>query len=184
MLRIAVFVDGNNVFHVGKKLGFSIDYGKLSDFLKKKFHKNGGEVVIRRFFTGSPENLTENQENFWKKLEEIGYEVIKRDIKEIVDPISRKTIKKADMDATIGFSMADSQREFDLLVLISGDGDYELILKNLAKRGKKIVVISTKGFVASELIDLSRPSHGNIRYIDLASIKDQIFYGNRCVPHD
>jgi uncharacterized LabA/DUF88 family protein len=172
-MRIAIVVDGNNIFYVCRRMGFSIDYAKLTNYLEEVF---GGQVIIRKFFTGAPDTPNEGQEKFWRRLRAVGYDIIKREIKTITNQEGGHIKEKADVDASIGFMIADLQSGFDILVLLSGDGDYSMIIEELSKRGKRIVIMSTYGVVSSELRDLSHISHSNIQFIDIADIKNEIYH--------
>lgn len=175
MLKIAVFVDGNHLFYVMKLLGGALHYLRFSDFIEKKFSHIGGHIVIRRFFTGAPKEPHEGQKKFWEKLESFGYEVIKRELKRVTRD-DGTTEDKADMDAIIAYNIADSKNDFDLLVFVAGDSDYAMILDDLAKHGKKVLIISTRGIVSKELVDLTAPKHGNVEYIDLKTIRENVIF--------
>ena len=73
------------------------------------------------------------------------------------------------MDIEIVLDMFNTIDSYDLAVLVSGDGDFDRALQLLKARGKKSVVISTTGFIASEL----RATAGR-HYIDLKDIEADI----------
>ena len=53
--------------------------------------------------------------------------------------------------------------------MVSGDGDFDRALQLLKARGKKFVVVSTKGFIATEL----RATAGR-HYVDLSDLEAEI----------
>jgi uncharacterized LabA/DUF88 family protein len=57
---------------------------------------------------------------------------------------------------------------YETLVLFSGDSDFDYLIKTLKKKGKRVIVISTKYHIAKELIISSD------KYIDLKKLKSLI----------
>ena len=64
--------------------------------------------------------------------------------------------------------MVDNIKKFDTAVLLSGDSDFAPIVKRLKEHNKKIIVMSTKGHISRELIQLSD------KYINLKKLRDRI----------
>ena len=77
--------------------------------------------------------------------------------------------KKADWDVGIALDAYEAAQECDTLILLSGDGDFERALELLRSRGKRICVVSTQNWIASEL-RMAVGSH----YIDLQDLRSQI----------
>ena len=57
MIRCAVFIDGNNVFHSARQLGFEVDYAKLLGVLTED-----RELLRAFFYTGVDENAERQRE--------------------------------------------------------------------------------------------------------------------------
>ena len=77
-MRIAVFVDGANVFHMQKKhLGWAIDLKKLLEYFKQY-----GEVVDAYFYTAIDETK-EDQKKFLQMLPYLGYSIVSKPLKVI-----------------------------------------------------------------------------------------------------
>jgi uncharacterized LabA/DUF88 family protein len=91
------------------------------------------------------------QHAFLNRLVDLGYALETKDIKEIFDDVSGEIKKKANLDIEIVLDMFNTIDNYDMAILVSGDGDFERPLKLLRARGKKFKVLSTKGFVAHEL---------------------------------
>ena len=162
MKKVAVFLDGANIFYSQKKMGWSIDAEKLLDFCKEF-----GALTEATYYTGvSPES---NQKKFLDKLAYIGYALITKPVKSITDPETGDTLQKANLDIEIVLDMFNMIDRYDMAILISGDGDFERAVHQLKSRGKEVKVISTRGFVASELVHAV-----GIHYIDLLSIRERI----------
>ena len=99
----------------------------------------------------------------------MGFSVVSKPIKTIYDTKTGTIKKKANLDIEIVLDMFNTIDSYDLAVLVSGDGDFDRALQLLKARGKKSVVISTTGFIASEL----RATAGR-HYIDLKDIEADI----------
>lgn len=163
-MRIGVFIDGNNMYYLSMRLRDQIDYKKIIAFFSKK-----GDVVLKYFFTASPKIPSKSQKAFWDVLRRIGFNIEKRIIKVIETDDGKKF--KGDMDAAIGFAIADLQYHYDALVLFSGDSDYYDIVTSIAERGKTVFIISIAEMAASEFVDTE---HENIHYIDIRDLMDEI----------
>lgn len=78
--------------------------------------------------------------------------------------------RKANLDIEIVLDMFATVDNFDVAVLVSGDGDFERALLSLRAKGKRFKVVSTNGKVARELRIVS-----GMHYIDVASIKNWVY---------
>lgn len=58
---------------------------------------------------------------------------------------------------------------YDMAILISGDGDFERALQLLKARGKKYKVIATSGMISKEIRNVC-----GMHYIDFQNIKDLV----------
>lgn len=99
----------------------------------------------------------------------MGYSLVSKQIKTLFDEKTGKTKKKANLDIEIVLDMFNTIDNYDLAVLISGDGDFERALTLLKARGKKFVVMATDKYMAREL----RAVAGR-HYINLRDIKEDI----------
>ena len=161
MKKVAVFLDGSNLFYTQKKLGWNIDAEKLIDYCK-----GYGDVIEAIYYTGvSPDG---NQKKYHDKLAHIGYSLVTKPVKTMHDDDGSLT-QKANLDIDIVLDMFNMIDRYDMAILISGDGDFERAVQQLKSRGKEVKVISTRGCVASELVYTV-----GINYIDLLNIKDTI----------
>lgn len=160
MKRVAVFLDGANLFFTQKKLGWNVDNERLLEYCKAF-----GNVVEAVYYTGV--NQDDKQKKYRDKLAYIGYSLVTKPIKTIYDSINGCTTQKANLDVEIVLDMFNMVERYDVAVLISGDGDFERALQQLKSRGKEVKVISTRGLVANELVYTA-----GINYIDLLSIKE------------
>lgn len=163
MERVSLFVDGANMFYLQRKLGFHIDYKKLLDYFTE-----GRELYNAFYFTGLNAPSEVKDRKFLEAMTYIGYTVRTKHIKEIVDSESGETIQKANLDIEIVIDMFNTVDQYDVAVLLSGDGDFERAVELIRTKGKRIIAASTKGMASYELVNAVD------KYVDLALIRDRI----------
>ena len=160
--KIAVFIDAANLQKSVLKLGRKISYRFLKNSLKAI-----GELIYIGYFTVSPE--TEAQKDFIKSLQRFGYDTNVKPLK-LIKTIEGKIVRKANFDVEIAVEAMDKNREYDTIILFSGDSDFNYLIKKLKFKGKKAVVISTRYRVAHELV-----RSADI-YLDLKDLNDLEFW--------
>jgi len=146
-MRISIFIDGANYFFMQRNsLNWWIDAEKLLAYFASQ-----GEIVDATYYVGVGAPPEARQQAFLNRLVDIGYSLETKDIKEIFDDASGEVKKKANLDIEIVLDMFNTIDNYDMAILVSGDGDFERPLKLLKARGKKFKVLSTKGFIAHEI---------------------------------
>jgi uncharacterized LabA/DUF88 family protein len=136
--RIAVFIDGANLYSTVKTLGFDIDYKRLLE----EFQGHG--TVVRAFYYIA---IHESQEYSsirplidW--LDYNGYTVVTKATKEFFDASGRRRIKSS-MDIELAVNVMELAEHVDHMVLFSGDGDFRRLVEAVQRRGVRVTVIST-----------------------------------------
>ena len=136
--KIAVFIDGANLYATSRTLGFDIDYRRLLDDFREK-----GYLVRAVYYTA----LAEDQEYSsirplidW--LDYNGYKVVTKPLKEFTDSQGRRRAK-GNMDIELVVDAMELAEYIDHFVLFSGDGDFRYLVEALQRKGKKVTVAST-----------------------------------------
>jgi uncharacterized LabA/DUF88 family protein len=136
--RIALFIDGANLYASAKSLGFDIDYKRLL----REFQSKGR--LIRAFYYTA---LVEDQEYSsirplvdW--LDYNGYSVVTKAAKEFVDSTGRRKIK-GNMDIELAVNAMEMADHLDHMVLFSGDGDFRSLVEAVQRKGVRVSVVST-----------------------------------------
>lgn len=165
--KIALFIDGANLYAASKSLGFDIDYRKLL----KAFQKRG--YLLRAYYYTA---LIEDQEYSsirplidW--LDYNGYKVVTKPAKEFTDSMGRRKIK-GNMDIELAIDAMEQSETVDHLVIFSGDGDFTTLVEALQRRGRKVSVISTMATQPPMIADDLRRQADH--FIDLVSLKAEI----------
>lgn len=146
-LKTGVYIDAANIFYASQTLNYKIDFEKLINFFDKKFN-----VRQVSYYTGyDPEN--KGQLKFLAKLDEFGYRVIRKPVKRI--NTSKKTIEKANVDVELAIDAIEEADLYENIILASGDSDFGYLVKTLKEKGKTVIVLSARGHISRELIQLS-----------------------------
>jgi uncharacterized LabA/DUF88 family protein len=155
--RVAIFIDGSNLFYAALQLGMEIDYTKLLHRL------TGGSRLLRAFFYTGVDRTNEKQQGFLLWMRRNGYRVIAKDLVQLPDGS-----KKANLDVEIAVDLMALVGSYDTAVIVSGDGDLAYAADAVSYRGARIEVVSLRSMTSDSLINVSD------RYIDLEQIKDEI----------
>ncbi len=124
--KIALFIDGANLYATAKTLGFDIDYKRLL----KEFQSRG--TLLRAFYYTA---IIEDQEYSsirplidW--LDYNGYTVVTKATKEFIDASGRRKVK-GNMDIELAVDAMELAEHVDQIVLFSGDGDFRSLHRGL-----------------------------------------------------
>ena len=136
--RIALFIDGPNLYSAARGLGFDIDYRKLRELFGRE-----GRLVRAFYYTA----LIEEQEYSpirplvdW--LDYNGYTMVTKPAREFTDANGRRKIK-GNMDIELAIDMMEMADRLDHVVLFSGDGDFRRLIEAVQRRGVRVTVVST-----------------------------------------
>ncbi|MEY3825992.1 MAG: hypothetical protein RLZZ148_806 [Cyanobacteriota bacterium] len=155
--RVAIFIDGSNLFYAALQLGIEIDYTKLLCRL------TGGSRLLRAFFYTGVDRTNEKQQGFLLWMRRNGYRVIAKDLVQLPDGS-----KKANLDVEIAVDLMALVGAYDTAVIVSGDGDLAYAADAVSYRGARVEVVSLRSMTSDSLINVSD------RYIDLDQIKEEI----------
>lgn len=165
--KIALFIDGANLYAASKSLGFDIDYRKLLSAFQKR-----GYLLRAYYYTA----LVEDQEYSsirplidW--LDYNGYKVVTKPAKEFTDSSGRRKIK-GNMDMELAIDAMEQSETVDHLVIFSGDGDFTTLVDALQRKGRKVSVVSTLSTQPPMIADDLRRQADH--FIDLTSLRNEV----------
>jgi len=164
--RLALFIDGANLYSSAKGLGFDIDYKRLLT----EFRQRG--VLVRAYYYTA---LVENEDYSpirplvdW--LDYNGYALVTKTAREYTDREGRKRWR-GDMDVEIAVDMMELAGHVDHVVLFSGDGDFRRLVQSVQQKGVRVTVVSTvKSQPPMASDDLRRQADAFVDLQDLATI--------------
>src|SRR5262245_40665355 len=165
--RIALFIDGANLYATAKALGFDIDYKRLLALFRGL-----GHLVRAQYYTA----LAEDQEYSsirplvdW--LDYNGYTMVTKPTKEFTDSFGRRKIK-GNMDIELTVDAMRLIDHLDHVVLFTGDGDFRALVAALQLKGRRVSIVSTLQTQPPMVADELRRQAD--QFIDLAELEDKI----------
>jgi uncharacterized LabA/DUF88 family protein len=127
--RIALFIDGANLYATAKMLGFDIDYKRLL----KEF-QDRGTLLRALYYTAIIEDQGFSSiRPLVDWLDYNGYTVVTKATKEFIDSSGRRKIK-ANMNIELTVDAMELAGKIDEMVLFSGDGDFRSLVAAVQHR--------------------------------------------------
>lgn len=165
--KMAVFIDGANLYAAAKSLAFDIDYKRLLSWISEQSR------LVRAFYYTA---LMEDQEYSpirplidW--LDYNGYTMVTKPAKEFTDSTGRRKVK-GNMDIELAIDMMELAPRVDHMVLFSGDGDFRRLLESVQRTGVRVTVVSTIRTQPPMVADELRRQADN--FIDLVDLMEHI----------
>ena len=155
--RVAVFIDGNNLFHAARFHNIDIDYNKLLRVLL------GDGRLLRAFFYTGVDAGAERQQGFLLWMRRNGFRVVQKELKTFYDGT-----RKANLDVEIAVDMLSLAEKYDTAVLVSGDEDFVYAVNAVAYKGCRVEVAGFRSNTAPKLIDVAD------YFIDIGEIADKV----------
>ena len=164
--RLALFIDGANLYAAARAVGLEIDFRKLL----KEFQTRG-RLVRANYYTA----LVENDDYSpirplvdW--LAYNGFNVIKKPAREFVDREGRKRMR-GNMDVDLAVDLIEAATWADHIVLFSGNGDFRRAVEAVKAKGVRVSVVSTMDSAPPMISDdLRREADTFIELVDLAEL--------------
>ncbi len=141
--RVGIFVDVPNIVYAAERLKISIDFGKLMEFLSRD-----RELVRASAYApinDDPDAALETQ-RFVKPFVGLGYRIVTKQLKRYSDGST-----KANFDVELAIDVLTMSDRLDIVVLVSGDGDFRRLVELVASRGVRVEVIAFGESTAAEL---------------------------------
>src|SRR5947207_14736570 len=155
--KVAIFIDGNNLFHAARFHNIDIDYNKLLRVLL------GDGRLFRAFFYTGVDAGAERQQGFLLWMRRNGFRVIQKELKTFYDGS-----RKANLDVEIAVDMLSLAGRYDTAVLVSRDEDFVYAVNAVAYKGCRVEVAGFRSNTAPKLIDVAD------YFIDLGEIADKV----------
>jgi uncharacterized LabA/DUF88 family protein len=165
--RLALFIDGSNLYAAAKALGFDIDYKRLLEVFANK-----GTLVRAFYYTA----LVEDQEYSplrplidW--LDYNGYTMVTKPTKEFTDATGRRKIK-GNMDIELAVDVMEMAESVEHIIIFSGDGDFRRLVEAVQRKGRRVSIVSTTRTSPPMVADELRRRADN--FIELDDLRSQI----------
>ncbi|MEH6632917.1 MAG: NYN domain-containing protein [Halopseudomonas aestusnigri] len=165
--RVALFIDGSNLYATARALGFDIDYKRLLSLFAEQCN------LVRAYYYTA---LIEDQEYSpirplvdW--LDYNGYTMITKPAKEFTDATGRRKVK-GNMDIELAVDVLEMSDHLEHVVLFSGDGDFRKLVEAVQRKGVRVTVVSTVRSQPSMIADELR-RQADV-FIDLVELKGEV----------
>jgi uncharacterized LabA/DUF88 family protein len=165
--KLALFIDGANLYGAAKGLQFDIDYRKLLELFARK------GILVRAFYYTA---VAENEEFSplrplvdW--LDYNGFSVVTKPLKEFTDAQGRRRVK-GNMDIELAIDVMEMADQVDHIVIFSGDGDFRRLVEAAQRKGRRVSVVSTIRSQPPMVSDELRRQADN--FIELEELKPMI----------
>lgn len=149
MKTIAIFADVQNIYYTTREA-----YARQFNYreLWKQLSSEGKILIANAYATQKGDD---KQHKFQKALEHIGFNVK-------LKPYIQRTdgSAKGDWDVGITIDILETAKEVDTVVLLSGDGDFDLLLEKIkTDYGITTKVYGVPGLTAKTLIESANVYH-------------------------
>ena len=143
MKKIAVFVDVQNIYYTTRQA-----YGRQFNY-RKLWQRISAEGEIVSAIAYATHRGDEKQYKFQNALRQIGFTVKLKPFIQRSDGSA-----KGDWDVGITIDVMEAARDVDTVVLLSGDGDFDLLLEKInADYAVSTEVYGVPALTANSLID-------------------------------
>ncbi len=136
--RLAVFIDGANLYAASRTLGFDVDYKNLLAHFRKQAY------LLRAYYYTA---LLETDE--YSPLRPLvdwlgynGYTVVTKPAKEFTDATGRRRVKGS-VDIEMAVDILELAPRIDHAVIFAGDGDLRRLVEATQARGVRVTVVSS-----------------------------------------
>jgi uncharacterized LabA/DUF88 family protein len=141
MDRVAIFIDGSNLYNSLKKINEKIDFQRFIDNVV------GNRQLVGVFYYTANLHIEEDEKRYWEHhrfLEELRkisqFNVVLCKLKKISlgENKFKYVIKGDDARLIHDFIVGGYENVYDIAIIVSGDEDFEPMIKTAQKKGKKI----------------------------------------------
>ena len=177
-IKVGVYIDGSNIYHGGLRAGWQLEYSRLKLFIERKF-----EISVIKYYNsiGYEKDqhgkylkdkagqyiLNKASLSFEKYLRKIGIQVISKPLKFIK---GRESIASNKLDGDLMIDALLEHKSWDELILLSGDSDFERLIKEMIKVKKKVQVLSFNSRISYEIRHLAVTSE-LVTYLSLDKLR-------------
>jgi uncharacterized LabA/DUF88 family protein len=165
--RVALFIDGANLYATAKALGFDIDYKRLLGYFRKR-----SRLIRAIYYTALLDDAEYSPiRPLIDWLDYNGYKVVTKPAKEFTDAMGRRKVK-GNMDIELAIDVMQLADSLDHIIIFSGDGDFRSLVAAVQAKGKRVSVVSTLTTRPAMIADDLRRQTD--QFIDLMELRDDI----------
>jgi len=168
--RVALFIDGPNLYATAKSLGFDLDYKHLLKLFQQK-----ASLIRALYYT----TIIEHGEftsirPLLDWLDYNGFNVVTKPVRAFADGDGQRHAKGS-MHIELAVDAMRLAQHLDHVILCTGDGDFRCLVAALQQLGKRVSVVSTLVSNPPMIADELRRQAD--QFIDLADLQSLISRG-------
>jgi uncharacterized LabA/DUF88 family protein len=141
--RVGIFVDVPNVIYAAERRNVNIDFGRVLDYFTR------GRQLVRASayapISDDPQAKLESQ-RFVHHFVGHPYRIITKPLKRFADGSM-----KANFDIELAIDILTMSDRLDVVVLMSGDGDFRRLVEMISSRGVRVEVVAFGETASAEL---------------------------------
>ena len=141
--RVGIFVDVPNLIYASERRNINIDFGRVLEYFTR-----GRELVRASAYapiSDDPQAKLESQ-RFVHHFVGHPYRIVTKPLKRFADGSM-----KANFDIELAIDILTMSERLDIVVLMSGDGDFRRLVELIASRGVRVEVVAFAEAVSTEL---------------------------------
>ena len=139
--RVGIFVDVQNMYYAARQLNARLDFGALmATAIRERRMVRAVAYVVQ--------NRDIDQSGFLAMLQQKNYEIRRKALK-----IRHDGSSKGDWDMEMALDILDTAPGLDVVVLVTGDGDFVPLISRIKSTGPRVEVYSFPDSTARELIE-------------------------------
>lgn len=136
--RVAVFIDGANLYAAARSLEFDIDYRKMLAEMK-----SWGRLLRVFYYTAVVEDDEYHSiRPLLDWLDYNGFSVVTKNAKTYTDDTGRRKIK-GNIDIELAVDALEIAPHIDHAYIFSGDGDFTRVVQAMQRKGVRVSVVSS-----------------------------------------
>lgn len=157
--RVGIFVDVPNLIYAAERRNVGIDFGKVLEY----FTRDRDLVRANAYapISDDPQAKLE-QQRFVQPFVGHPYRIVTKPLKRFADGSM-----KANFDIELAIDILTMSDRLDVVVLMSGDGDFRRLVELIASRGVRVEVVAFGETASSELKTIAD------KYIDIGAHIDE-----------
>ena len=167
MSKVALFIDGANMFYAQRDQGWHIDFRSVLEHFS-----SGKQLLGAWYFTATPSagnrEAVDKYRKFRTALIHIGYKIIDKEVHVIHDSNTGYTRVKGNLDVELVFRMLTTSSSWDECIIFGVDIDFIPVIKHLQNLGKTVVSVGRRQMTSLELINTVND------FIELEKLKNLI----------
>lgn len=147
--RTGIFVDAPNVCYAAENARVNLDYGRMLRYLSKDRH-----LVHALSYAPITDDVREGiryeTQRFVAPFLRTGYKMITKPLKRFPDGSA-----KGNFDIELALDIVTMSERLDIVVLVSGDSDFERLIELIQRNGVRVEVVAFASNVSTELVNVA-----------------------------